>query len=247
MPQRVALVTGGSRGIGFAIARRLHTDGMAVCITGRSQEGLADAVRSMDFSDRLLAIPGHNDDPDHRRAAVDAVAERWGGLDILVNNVGINPVFGGLLDIDDHAAQKTLNVNLLASLGWVREMQRVNQGRPGNIVNISSFAAVRPSPGLGMYGASKAALCSATKQLALELAPDIRVNSVVPALIATEFAGKLYEGRRDIIEATYPMRRLGRPEDIAAAVAFLASEDAAWITGQSLVVDGGLSLTGGVE
>lgn len=243
----VALVTGGTRGIGLAIARRLLSDGLSVCITARKPDGLAQAAEELGYPDRLLTVAGKSDDAEHRRETVNAVIDRFGRLDVLVNNAGINPVFGDLVDLDDAATDKILNVNLRAALGWSREMRRVSAGSAGAIVNVSSFAALRPSPGLGMYGVSKAALVHLTKQLALEFAPTTRVNAVIPALIATEFAERLFEDRRSEVESTYPLARLGRPEDVASAVSFLSSSDSQWITGESLVVDGGLSLTGGVK
>lgn len=246
MPQRVALVTGGTRGIGLAIAQRLLDDGLAVCITARKVEGLADAAQALGRHDQLLTLAGRSDDPAHRRIAVDQVMDRFGRLDVLVNNAGINPVFGNLVDLEQRSAEKIMGVNLHAALGWVQEMQRVSPSASGAIVNVASFATVRPSPGLGMYGASKAALVHLTKQLALELAPTVRVNCVIPALIETGFAGRLYEGRRDEIVRGYPLRRLGNPADVASAVAFLSSTESGWITGESLLIDGGLSLTGGV-
>lgn len=247
MTDRVALVTGGTRGIGLAIARRLLSDGLSVCITARKPDGLAQAAEQLGHPDRLLTVAGKSDDVEHRRETVDAVIGRFGRMDVLVNNAGINPVFGDLVDLDDAAATKILNVNLHAALGWAREMHRVSAESVGAIVNVSSFAALRPSPGLGMYGVSKAALVHLTKQLALEFAPTTRVNAVIPALIATEFAERLFEDRRSEVESAYPLARLGSPEDIAAAVSFLSSDESQWITGESLVVDGGLSLTGGVQ
>ena len=247
MSERVALVTGGTRGIGRAIARRLLENGLSVCITARKIDGLAAAAESLGNPDRLLTIAGRSDDPDHRRTAVDEVIDRFGRLDVLVNNAGVNPVFGDLIDLDERAAEKIMNVNLHAAVGWAREMRRVHSGSQGAIVNISSYSTVRPSPGLGMYGASKAALQHITKQLALEFAPEVRVNCVIPALIATEFAGRLFEGRREAAEREYPLARLGSPGDVAAAVAFLSSDQAGWITGESLLLDGGLSLNGGVK
>lgn len=242
----VALVTGGSRGIGYAIASRLLAEGLSVCITARKPDGLGAAAARLGSSGRVLTVVGRSDDGEHRRAVVDAVVERFGTLDVLVNNAGINPVYADLLDVDEDAAYKILGVNFCSALGWAAEMRRAPRRGSGCIVNVSSFATVRPSPGLGMYGASKAALRHATRQLALELAPDVRVNAVVPAVIATDFAGRLYEGRETEVAAEYPLQRIGRPEDVAAAVAFLVSEDASWITGQSLLIDGGLSVTGGI-
>ena len=246
MSGRVALVTGGTRGIGLAVARRLLDDGLSVVITARKVEGLAEAQAALGHPTRCLTVAGRSDDAEHRRTAVDALIDRFGRFDVLVNNAGINPVFGPLLDARQPSAEKVLSVNLHAVLGWVQEMRRVCGDHPGAVVNVASFATVRPSPGLGIYGVSKAALVHLTRQLALELAPCVRVNSVVPALVATDFADRLYAGRRSEIEAGYPLRRLGRPDDVAAAVAFLSSDEASWITGASLLLDGGLSLTGGV-
>jgi NAD(P)-dependent dehydrogenase (short-subunit alcohol dehydrogenase family) len=247
MTGRVALVTGASRGIGFAIAARLLADGFAVCITARSPDGLAKAAEQLGHADRLMTSSGKSDDPRHRGHTIEAVVERFGRLDVLVNNAGVNPVAGDLMDLDQGAAEKILGVNLLAGLGWVHEARR--HGGPDGlsaIVNISSFATIRPSPAIGMYAISKAAVTQMTKQLAFELAPKVRVNAVVPALIDTQFAAALHAGREEEIAATYPLKRVGRPDDVAGAVAFLISADSAWITGETLLVDGGLSLTGGV-
>ena len=116
----------------------------------------------------------------------------------------------------------------------------------GSIVNVASVAGLRPSPGIGMYGVSKAALIRLTTELAVELGPGIRVNAVAPAVVKTKFATALYEGREEEVSAAYPLKRLGVPEDVAGAVAFLLSDAASWITGQTLVLDGGVTLTGGV-
>lgn len=244
---RVALITGGTRGIGFAVAARLLEDRWAVCITARKAEGLADAAERLGHGDRLMTVQGKSDDPAHRADCVQAVVDRFGRLDVLVNNAGVNPVMGTMVELDESAARKILGVNVLACLGWAREMHRVFVGDgTGAIVNVSSYASVRPSPGIGMYGVSKAAVTQLTKQLALEMAPRIRVNAVIPALIETDFAGALYQDRKDEIAASYPLGRIGRPEDVASAIAFLASGQSAWITGETLLLDGGLSLTGGV-
>jgi NAD(P)-dependent dehydrogenase (short-subunit alcohol dehydrogenase family) len=197
---------------------------------------------------RAVGVAGHTDDPEHQRQAVDTAMDAFGSVDFLVNNTGINPLYGPLLDVDLDAARKTMDVNVLAALAWTRAAHAAWMGEHGGVVvNVASFAGLRPAKGIGLYGATKAALLQVTAQLALELAPSIRVNAVAPAVVATRFATPLYEGREDEVVARYPAGRLGVPDDVAQAVAFLVSDESSWITGQTLVLDGGLSLTGGVE
>jgi NAD(P)-dependent dehydrogenase (short-subunit alcohol dehydrogenase family) len=236
---RVALVTGASRGIGFAVAKRLVDEGARVVITARK----ADALRAAadDLGDTLW-VAGNADDAEHREQVLDLIATELGPLDLFVNNAGINPAYGPLLSIERPAMDKILATNVVAALDWVRSV--VHSGMPAGaaIVNIASIAGLTPAPGIAFYGVSKAALIALTTQLALELAPGIRVNAVAPAVIKTNFARALYEGREEQVIAGYPLGRLGEPEDVAAAVAFLLSSDASWITGQTLVIDGGGSL-----
>ena len=245
---RVAVVTGASRGIGLAIARRLVAEGARVCVTARKAEPLAEAVAALGGSGHAVGVPGRADDPAHRQAAVHATVEAFGRLDILVNNTGINPVYGPVTEVDAGAAAKVFDVNVMAAVAWTDEVRQAGLGsRPGAaIVNVASIAGLRPSPGIGVYGASKAALIHVTAQLAVELAPEIRVNAVAPAVVKTRFATALYEGREAEVASGYPLRRLGHPDDVAAAVAFLAGDDASWITGQTLTLDGGVGLTGGL-
>jgi NAD(P)-dependent dehydrogenase (short-subunit alcohol dehydrogenase family) len=192
-------------------------------------------------------VPGKSDDAGHQAEAVARTIEAFGSLDMLVNNTGINPVYGPISDVDPVAAAKILAVNVLAPLAWTRRARDAWMGEHGgSVVNVSSVAGLRPSPGIGMYGVSKAALIRLTTELAVELGPRIRVNAVAPAIVKTQFATVLYEGREEQVAAAYPLKRLGVPEDIAGAVAFLLSDQASWITGQTLVLDGGVTLTGGV-
>lgn len=242
---KVALITGASRGIGLAIARRLVAEGAQVCITGRKAERLEEARTALGEA-AALAIPGHGDDPEHADTAVQAAIDRFGDLDVLVNNVGINPIYGPLLETTATAAQKIVNVNLLGTLQFSRAAHAALQGQGGAIVNLTSVAGLRPATGLGWYGATKAALMHLTAQLAAELAPAVRVNAIAPAVVRTRFGQPLFEGREEEVTNRYALRRLGEPEDVAAAAAFLASDEASWITGQTLVLDGGLTLAGGI-
>jgi len=245
---RVGIVTGASRGIGLAVARRLVAEGARVTITARGAEALDVAVKELGGPAVALGVPGKADDPAHRAAAVEATVETFGHLDVLVNNTGINPVAGPVTSIDPAAVLKIFGVNVGAAYAWVEQARLAGLGeRPGAaVVNVASVAGLRASPPIGVYGASKAALIHATGELAVELAPRIRVNAVAPAVIKTAFATMLYEGREEEVAAGYPLGRLGTPEDVASAVAFLASDDAAWITGHTVVIDGGLLLTGGI-
>ncbi|MBB1159922.1 SDR family oxidoreductase [Amycolatopsis dendrobii] len=244
---RVALVTGASRGIGLAIAQGLVERGAKVVITARKPEPLAEAVELLGGPDVAIAVPGKADDAAHQQEAVAAAVEKFGSLDMLVNNTGINPVYGPTLDVDPAAASKIFAVNVVAPLSWIRAARDAWMGEHGgSVVNVASIAGIRTSPGIGMYGVSKAALIRLTQELGAELGPKIRVNAVAPAVVKTQFATALYEGREEEVAAAYPMKRLGVPEDIAGAVAFLLSGEAGWMTGQTVVLDGGVTLGGGL-
>jgi NAD(P)-dependent dehydrogenase (short-subunit alcohol dehydrogenase family) len=234
----VTLITGASRGIGFAIAERLVAEGGSVVITGRKKEGLDDAVAALGTA--ATGLTGHADDAAHRAEVFAHIASRHGRLDHLVNNAGINPAYGPALDLDPAAARKILDVNVIAALEWSADAVRAGLAR--SIVNIASISGVAASPDISFYGVSKAALINLTMQLAAELAPRLRVNAVAPAVVRTRFARALYEGREAEAAAPYPLARLGEPEDVAGPVAFLLSEDAAWITGQTVLIDGGASI-----
>lgn len=240
---RVAVVTGASRGIGLAIAARIVAEGGRVLITARKPEGLQAAVDELG-PERASFVAGRADDPEHQVEVFRTVVERYGRLDVLVNNTGINPAFGPLTELDESAARKIMDVNVLAALSWARRALGAGLGADGagSIVNIASVAGLHPAPGIAYYGVSKAALIGLTVQLAAELAPAVRVNAIAPAVVKTRFAAALYEADEAAAAANYPLGRLGEPADIGAAAAFLASSDAAWITGQTLVVDGGSSL-----
>ncbi|MGM7698955.1 SDR family oxidoreductase [Microbacterium sp. A84] len=244
---RAAIVTGASRGIGLAIARRLLNEGARVVITGRNQAGLDAAVAELGAGDRLLTVAGSADDQQHQTDTVDRTIAAFGRIDLLVNNAGINPAFGPLIESDFSAARKIFDVNVLGSLGWVQSVHEAWMGANGGaVVNVASVAGLRPAADIGLYGASKSAVIYLTGQLAVELGPTVRVNAVAPGVVTTRFAKPLYEGIEEKVVARYPLGRLGETADVASAVAYLGSDDSAWVTGQTLVVDGGLLLGGGI-
>lgn len=239
---KTALVTGASRGIGLAVAKRLADDGARVLITARKAAVLEEAAATLGPAGKALWVAGRADDADHRAEVLDTIAREFGPLDYFVNNAGINPAYGPLLDIERSAMDKILSTNVIAGLDWTRDLVKQGMADDAAIVNIASIAGLTPAPGIAFYGVSKAALIALTMQLALELAPGIRVNAVAPAVIKTSFARALYEGREAEVIAGYPLGRLGEPEDVAGVVTFLLSKDAAWVTGQTIVIDGGGSL-----
>ena len=247
---KVAIVTGASRGIGLGIAQRLVADGARVVITARKSEALAEAVDALGGPAHALAIAGRADDAAHQDEVIAAARATFGRLDYLVNNAGINPAYGPMLDSDTEVARKVLEVNVVGAFSWIRKAVHAGLGTPeapgGAIVNIASIAGLRTTGVLGWYAVSKAALIHLTAELGSQLGPDVRVNAVAPAVVKTQFAQALYEGREEQVAARYPLKRLGVPEDIAGAVSFLLSSDSSWITGQTLVIDGGVSLDGGM-
>ncbi|MEU9501965.1 SDR family oxidoreductase [Streptomyces sp. NPDC048196] len=242
---KVALVTGASRGIGYSIAEALVARGDRVVITGRNEDALKEAVEKLG-AERALGVAGKAHDEAHQAVAVERAMETFGRVDYLVNNAGTNPVFGPIADLDLGVARKVFETNVISALGLAQRTWHAWQKENGGaIVNIASIAGLSASPFIGAYGISKAAMINLTHQLAHEFAPLVRVNSIAPAVIKTKFAAALYEDREEEAAAAYPMARLGVPEDIGGAAAFLLSDAAGWITGQTLVVDGGLFLNAG--
>jgi 3-oxoacyl-[acyl-carrier protein] reductase len=245
---KTAIVTGASRGIGLAVADRLVAGGANVVITARKQEALDEAVAELGGPAHALGVAGRADDSAHQADTVRQAIETFGSADLLVNNAGINPTYGPMVELDLDAARKVIEVNCIAALSWVQQVHGAWMAEHGGaIVNVSSVSAVKPAPMIGMYGATKAMLISMTEVLAVELGPHVRVNAVAPAVVKTRFATALYEGREEEVASAYPLGRLGEPQDIAGAVAFLLGDDAAWMTGQTVVVDGGVTLAGVAE
>ncbi|SNS21731.1 SDR family oxidoreductase [Rhodococcoides kyotonense] len=248
---RVALVTGASRGIGKAIAAELLSRGAAVTITARKPEPLADAAEELLAAGadgaRVLGVPGNAGDAESRRDAVAQTIATFGSLDILVNNTGINPVYGSLMEADLDGVKKIFDTNVVATLGFVQEAYRQWMGEHGGaVVNLASVAGIRSTGVIAAYGASKAALIRLTEELAWQLGPAIRVNAVAPGVVKTKFAEALVAAGEDKASAMYPMKRLGTPEDVASLVGFLVSDESSWITGETVRIDGGLLATGGL-
>jgi NAD(P)-dependent dehydrogenase (short-subunit alcohol dehydrogenase family) len=243
---KAALVTGASRGIGYGVAEALVARGDRVAITGRNEDALKEAVDKLG-ADRVIGIAGKAHDLDHQAEAVERAMEAFGRLDFLVNNAGTNPVFGPIADLDLNVARKVFETNVISALGFAQKTWHAWQkDNGGAIVNIASVAGLAPSPFIAAYGVSKAALINLTQQLAHEFAPKVRVNAIAPAVVKTKFAQALYEGREAEAAAAYPLARLGVPSDIGGAAAFLTSGQSDWVTGQTLVVDGGIFLNAGV-
>lgn len=236
---KVAVITGASRGIGLAVAHRLVAEGGRVVLTGRKPEALDEAVATLG-AENASAVAGKVDDDAHREEVFAHVAERYGRLDHLVNNAGINPAWGPVLEVEPSMVRKIIDVNVVAALEWTRDA--VAAGLTSSIVNTSSISGTSTSPNIAFYGVSKAALINLTGQLAHELAPRLRVNAVAPAVVKTHLSRALYEGREHDVAEGYPLGRLGVPDDVAGPIAFLLSDDAAWITGQTLRIDGGASI-----
>jgi NAD(P)-dependent dehydrogenase (short-subunit alcohol dehydrogenase family) len=245
---RGAIVTGASRGIGFAIARELLAMGASVTITARKPDELAAAAEQLATdadSSRVLALPGNAGSAEAREEAVARTVETFGNLAILVNNTGINPTYGPLMDADLDAVRKTFDTNVVAALGFVQLAYKAwMREHGGAIVNLASVAGIRSSGVIPAYGASKAALIRLTEELAWQLGPSIRVNAVAPAVVKTKFATALYAHDEEKVADAYPMKRLGTPEDVARLVGFLVSDAASWITGETVRVDGGILATG---
>ncbi len=244
---KVAVVTGGSRGIGLATAKRLAEAGARVMITSRKKDALAEAVATIEGEAAYFVANAGR--PEEAEACVEETLRRFGSLDVLVNNAATNPYYGPLAEIDLPRAEKIIQLNQTAVLVWsqlaVRASMRENGGA---IVNVSSIGGMSVEPGIGWYNVTKAAVLHLTRQLAAELGPRVRVNCVAPGLVRTHLARALWEDGEKAISARLPLRRIGEPDDIAKVILFLTSEAAGWMTGQTVVVDGGAMATpsGGV-
>ena len=235
---RTAVVTGASRGIGLAIARAIAAAGANVVLTSRYPEA-ADAAAAQ-VGGTAVGVGAHAVDEEAARRCVDLTLERFGSLDILVNNAGTNPAFGPVIDQDHGRFAKTFDVNLWAPVLWTGLATRAWMGEHGGVVvNTASVGGMAFEANIGLYNASKAALIHLTKQLALELSPKVRVNAVAPGVVRTRLAEALWKEHEQVVSDATALGRIGEPADIASAVAFLVSDAASWITGETMVIDGG--------
>jgi NAD(P)-dependent dehydrogenase (short-subunit alcohol dehydrogenase family) len=245
---KVAIVTGASKGIGLAIAAGLAEAGASVMISSRKADALAGAAAAITPSgDAQVAWTAANaGDESAPDAVVAATAERLGPVDILVNNAAANPYFGPTLGISASQMDKTHQVNQRAVVLWAAAAWRASfAARGGNVINIASVGGmITDIGGIGYYNATKAAIIHLTRQLAAELAPSVRVNAIAPGIVKTDFARALWEPDEAAVASHVPLKRIGLPGDITGAAVFLASDAASWVTGHTLVVDGGLHLGG---
>ena len=235
---RTAIITGGSRGIGLAIGERLAASGANVVVTSRKQDS-ADAAAER-IGSGAVGVAAHATDEDAAKRCVDLTLERFCSIDILVNNAGTNPAYGPLIDQDHARFAKTFDVNLWAPLLWTSLAAKAwMREHGGAVVNTASIGGMHQAPNMGMYNATKAALIHVTKQLALELSPKVRVNAVAPGVVRTKLAEALWKEHENLVAEGTALGRIGEPPDVAAAVAFLVSDESSWITGNTLVLDGG--------
>lgn len=239
---KVALVTGASKGIGLAIAKTLAESGAKVMLSSRKEDQLRAAAATINGDTEVFAA--NAGDLDAASRCIDATIERFGALDVLVNNAATNPYFGKTLGVDEARFAKTFDVNIKAPLFWSQMAhERWLKDHPGVILNIASVGGMRAEIGLGVYNLTKAALIHMTRQLASELGPS-RVVGIAPGLVKTDFAAVLVDNFGETLAARLPTKRLGEPQDIANLATFLVSDAASWITGETYVIDGGAGVAG---
>ncbi|MEO7369252.1 MAG: SDR family oxidoreductase [Ilumatobacteraceae bacterium] len=245
---RVALVTGASKGIGRAIAGAMAAAGANVMLSSRKLDQLeiaADEIGKSGAAGETAVFAANAGDVESAKACVAATIERFGGLDILVNNAATNPYYGPTLGVDEGRFDKTFQVNLRGPLFWSQAAwEQAMRSKPGVIINIASVGGLRAEGALGVYNLTKAALIHMTRQLAGEIGPT-RVVGIAPGLVQTDFAAVLVANYGEALAASMPLGRLGEPQDIANLATFLASDLASWITGETYVIDGGAGVRSG--
>lgn len=244
LEDKVVVVTGGTRGMGFEVARLLLEQKAKVALCGRKQEGLDTATAELNAGDNLLAIQAHIAKEEDVEKLFEKTVEKYGRLDALINNVGMN-IATGLVDTDVSLWQKIIDSNLTGTFLCSKKAgQIMREQKSGKIVSISSIAARRAAPALGIYGISKSGIEMMTKVLAQELAPfNIQVNAVAPCVVRTKFSKPFWSNKEmhDQIVKTIPLGRIAEPADVAHPILFLCSEASNFITGQTIMVDGGSS------
>jgi NAD(P)-dependent dehydrogenase (short-subunit alcohol dehydrogenase family) len=240
---KTALITGASRGIGKATAAAFAAEGCNVVLSSRKQDALdevAAEIRAAHRGAKVLPKAAHVGDAEAAQACVQAAVDEFGGVDILVNNAATSPYFGPMVDLDAARAAKITQVNQFSIVLWTQLVWKLSMAeRGGSIVNIASVGGMVTEHGIGYYNATKAAVIHLTRQFAMELAPAVRVNGVAPGLVRTHLARALWEQNEAQIAKLMPLGRIGQPADIANAVVFLAGGASSWMTGQTIVVDGG--------
>lgn len=245
LQDKVAIVTGASRGIGEAIARTFAANGAKVVLAARKIEGVTAVADSIGES--AFAVAAHTGKQGDCVALVDAAVKKFGKVDVLVNNAATNPYFGPLLDIDEGAWDKTFEVNLKGYFWMAREVVKHLRSReaPGSIIHMASVAGIAAAPAQGVYGMTKAAIVSMTKTMAYELAGNrIRVNAIAPGFVDTRFASAILKNEvllEEVLRIT-PMKRYAQPDEIAGGALYLASDSASYLTGHTLVIDGGMTV-----
>jgi NAD(P)-dependent dehydrogenase (short-subunit alcohol dehydrogenase family) len=243
---RTVIVTGASRGIGKASAVAFAAEGCNVVLTSRKIDSLNEVAAEItaQFPDvGVLTHAAHAAEPDQAAAVVEAVMRRFGAIDVLVNNAGTNPYFGPLMDIDPIRAEKTVRLNQFGVVLWSQLVWKASMSAHGGaIVNVASVGGVLTEPGIGYYNATKAAVIHLTRQMGAELAPAVRVNAVAPGIVRTQLARGLWENNEEYISEKLPLGRIGEPDDIADVITFLAGPASRWMTGQTLIVDGGAQI-----
>ena len=243
---KVAIVTGSTKGIGRAIAEGLAAHGAKVVISSRKIDACESVAAGITAAGgQAIAVACNVSHPDQREALVERTREEWGRVDVLVCNAAVNPYYGASLEIPDSAFQKVMDVNIGSVMEFVKLVApEMKERRDGSVIIVSSTGGLHGSAVLGAYCISKAADMQIARNLAVELGPhNIRVNCIAPGLVKTDFARALWEDpeRRAASEARTPLRRLGDPEDLAGIGVYLASRAGSWTTGQTFVVDGGVT------